>query len=107
VAGYLASFERFDQPEVCYWLGREYWGQGVATTALTQYLKDLPVRPLYARAAIDNTASLRVLAKCGFVIVGHDRDFAHARGQEVEEVILQLTANDDAGESIPVKSPML
>jgi RimJ/RimL family protein N-acetyltransferase len=107
VAGYLASFERFDQPEVCYWLGQGYWGRGVATTALTRYLQELSIRPLYARAAIDNAASLRVLANCGFVVIGHDRAFAHARGQEVEEVILQLAANGEPRESISTTSQLL
>jgi len=54
------------------------------------FLKEIPLRPLYARAAHDNRASIRVLEKCGFVIVGQDRGFSNARGREVEEVILKL-----------------
>jgi hypothetical protein len=50
-------------------------------------------RPLYARAARDNFASLRVLEKCGFWIVGYERGFACARGEEIEEVVLELTGD--------------
>ena len=94
VAGHVASFEQFGQPEITYWLGQEYWGQGIATRALSAFLGHLEARPLYARAAKDNVASLRVLEKCGFRIVGEDRGFANARGQEVEEFILKLEATE-------------
>ena len=90
VAGHIAKFERFGQPEVTYWIGRQYWGRGIATQALSEFLDDLPERPLYARAAKDNIASLRVLEKCGFAICGYDKAFASARGEEIEEVILKL-----------------
>jgi RimJ/RimL family protein N-acetyltransferase len=48
------------------------------------------VRPIYASAAQDNAASLRVLAKCGFVVTGSHLDYAEARGHEIEEVLLEL-----------------
>mgnify|MGYP001546181743 CR=1 FL=1 len=91
VAGHIESFERFGKPEVAYWIGREYWGKGVATRALEKFLKVVLVRPLYARAAKDNLASIRVLEKCGFTLSGHDRAYANARGEETEEVVLELT----------------
>src|SRR4051812_44105320 len=56
IAGYVASFVRFGEPEVSYWLGREFWGRGVATRALAEFLRDLPIRPIYGRAAVDNLA---------------------------------------------------
>ncbi len=98
VAGHIASFERLGQPEVTYWIGKEYWGIGVATQALSAFLEYVKVRPLFARAAKDNVASLHVLEKCGFAIVGDDKGFSNARGEEVEEFILTLTT-DDLGES--------
>jgi RimJ/RimL family protein N-acetyltransferase len=89
---------RSGQPEVTYWIGKEYWGNGVATRALSAFLESARVRPLHARAAKDNVASLRVLEKCGFVITGEDKGFSNARGEEVEEFILTLTT-DDQGEA--------
>lgn len=90
VAGSVVSFERFGTPEVSYWIGREYWDKGVATKALREFLGHVKTRPLYARAAKDNIASLRVLEKCGFMTDGEDKGFSNARGEEVEEFILKL-----------------
>jgi RimJ/RimL family protein N-acetyltransferase len=90
VVGHVACFEQFGEREVTYWLGRDFWGRGIATAALAALLRDVSVRPLHARAASDNLASRRVLEKCGFVVVGSDRGFANARGAEIEEVILRL-----------------
>jgi RimJ/RimL family protein N-acetyltransferase len=92
VVGHIASFIQFGEREVSYWLGRQYWGRGLATQALTKFLADFTVRPLYGRAAKDNVASIRVLEKCGFTICGEDKGFANARGEEVEEYILKLEA---------------
>lgn len=96
VIGYVTSFEQMGQREVSYWLDRAYWGRGIATKALSEFLRHFTVRPLFARAVKDHVASLRVLAKCGFVIVGEDRGFANARGQEVEEFILELRVDTDS-----------
>jgi len=90
IAGSVLSHAWFGKPEISYWLGRAYWGKGIATEALSQFLAALRARPLYARAAKDNVASLRVLAKCGFTVTGEDKGFANARGTEVEEFILEL-----------------
>ena len=73
--------------EVTYWIGREDWGRGIATRALQEFLQLEAARPLYARAASDNAASIRVLTKCGFLIVGEGRGFAHGRNEETDEVV--------------------
>jgi RimJ/RimL family protein N-acetyltransferase len=92
VAGHVASYtdEEFGRPEVTYWIGREYWGRGIATQALKQLLELVKTRPIYARVAKDNLASLSVLKKCNFHIVGTNTAFAEARGKEIEELILKL-----------------
>jgi RimJ/RimL family protein N-acetyltransferase len=90
VAGYVGSFDLYGKREVTYWIGREFWGQGIATHALAALLAIEETRPLYARAAQDNVGSLRVLQKCGFAIVGTDRGFANARGEEIDEYVLML-----------------
>lgn len=90
VAGSVLSYIQFGKREVSYWLGKEFWGKGIATKALSEFLAELGERPLYARAARDNIASIRVLEKCSFVISGHDQGFANARGQKIEEVIMIL-----------------
>lgn len=90
VAGTIAGFERDGDAEVTYWVGRQFWGKGVATRALAAFLREHPRRPLHARAAKDNVASIRVLEKCGFTVAGYDKGFANARGAEIDEVILML-----------------
>ena len=107
VAGSVARFEDFGQPEVTYWLGREFWGRGIATKALAAFLASQTTRPIHARAAKDNAASLRVLQKCGFVITGEDKGYANARGQVIEEYLLTLAADvgdaTDAGNASDTK----
>jgi RimJ/RimL family protein N-acetyltransferase len=90
VAGHILKFDQFNKPSVSYWIGKQYWGRGIATMALTLFLEEISLRPLYARAAHDNRASIRVLEKCGFVIVGQDRGFSNAHGKDIDEVILKL-----------------
>jgi RimJ/RimL family protein N-acetyltransferase len=90
VAGHIASYERAGGREVTYWIGRMYWGKGLASGALAEFLHQETTRPLYARAAKDNVASLRVLRKCGFATCGEDRGFSNARREQVEEYVLML-----------------
>lgn len=58
--------------------------------ALSSFVVELEERPIFARAAQDNFASIRVLEKCGFVVSGYDRGYANARSKEIEEVIMIL-----------------
>lgn len=90
VAGHIAKFVMYEKPQITYWIGREFWGQGVATRALRLLLDEIPERPIYASAAFDNTGSLRVLEKCGFVRTGSEKFYANARGEEIEEVMFKL-----------------
>ncbi|MEV6116793.1 GNAT family N-acetyltransferase [Streptomyces sp. NPDC052109] len=92
VAGNAAVYGVAGEREVTYWIDRAYWGRGVATAALRSLLAQVPERPLYARAAADNTASLRVLAKCGFRETARARAYANGRGKEIAEVVLVLEA---------------
>jgi RimJ/RimL family protein N-acetyltransferase len=89
VAGSVLSYEEAGKPEVSYWIGKEFWGKGIATWALSEFLAHVNLaRPIYARVAKDNCGSLRVLEKCGFVITGEGIGFANARGREIEEFVL-------------------
>jgi len=90
VAGSIGSFLWDGKPQVTYWLGKAFWGRGIATLALTEFLRICNTRPLYASAAKDNAGSIRVLEKCGFAIRGSGMAFAKARGTEIEEVFFEL-----------------
>ena len=73
-AGNVVSFEHEGRREVGYWIGREFWGAGVATAALAAFLDLETARPLYAGVARWNAGSLRVLEKCGFAVCGEEGD---------------------------------
>jgi RimJ/RimL family protein N-acetyltransferase len=91
VAGSVLSYEDEGTPEVSYWLGRDYWGQGIATWALKEFLAfHNQTRPIYARVAKDNLRSRRVLGKCGFTVIDETTGFANARGAEIAELLLEL-----------------
>jgi len=90
VAGSVLKYDDEGHPEVSYWLGREFWGKGIATHALQQFLQVVTARPIYARAASDNFGSIRVLEKCGFRLVSENSGFANARGGEIPEVLMVL-----------------
>jgi RimJ/RimL family protein N-acetyltransferase len=61
-------------PELGYWLGVKYWGQGYATEALHAVIDyaftDLGYPALTAAARVTNPKSRRVLEKCGFQWTG-------------------------------------
>jgi RimJ/RimL family protein N-acetyltransferase len=88
VVGNVVSFDRLGEREVGYWIGREHWGKGIATMALAEFLRHERTRPLLARVAVHNGASIRVLEKCGFAVVA-ERDDGNL-GDGVEEVVMKL-----------------
>jgi RimJ/RimL family protein N-acetyltransferase len=91
IVGHVMSYKEDGRCEVTYWLGKEFWGHGIATRALTEFLAGTNrSRPIYARAARDHTSSLRILEKCGFVVISESNGFANARGKEIPELLLEL-----------------
>jgi RimJ/RimL family protein N-acetyltransferase len=87
VAGNIGCWEDDGRRFVGYWIGREFWGRGLATQALTELVGTVEARPLYAHVVQSNVASIRVLEKCGFVKVGE-----HAGDDGSEELLLELRA---------------
>lgn len=90
VAGSIMSWEMEGQREVGYGVGRAFWGRGIATQALRQLLAQLPQRPLFGYTAVHNTASMRVLEKCGFVQVGQSKGVLNVDGELVDEIVFRL-----------------
>jgi RimJ/RimL family protein N-acetyltransferase len=87
VAGYIGSWEQDGQRLLAYWIGREHWGKGIATKALSDFLELEPTRPLHAWVAVHNVGSIRVLEKCGFRRV----DQEHLQPEEgIAEVLMTL-----------------
>ena len=90
VAGHMLCFERDGKREVGYWLGRAYWGRGIATAALAALLREVTERPLYAYVVRSNVGSIRVLEKCGFTTIGSERHLDERTGEEIDEALLEL-----------------
>jgi RimJ/RimL family protein N-acetyltransferase len=80
VAGNIVCWTAADEREIGYWIGREYWGKGIATKALAAFLEHVRERPLYAHVVKHNIGSRRVLEKCGFKM----------HREDIEELIMKL-----------------
>ncbi len=69
---------REGQPEIGYWIGKPFWGQGYGTAAARAVLsrvfseQDWPF--VAARSLTHNPASMRILEKCGFQPNGTEQD---------------------------------
>ena len=59
-----------DAPELGYWLGVEYWGQGFGTEAARAVIdfafEEFDIEHLVAGARVSNPSSRNILEKCGF-----------------------------------------
>src|SRR5258708_8138285 len=67
VAGHISCYPHGENLEVTYWLGREFWGRGLATQDINRMLHPVADRATFARVATRTTRAIRVLAKCGFI----------------------------------------
>ncbi|MBE0450118.1 MAG: GNAT family N-acetyltransferase, partial [Clostridia bacterium] len=90
IAGMVAKYEMDGEPAITYWIGKRYWGRGVASKAVEAFLRLEKKRPIYGRVAFDNTKSIRVLEKSGFTKIDSEMSYANARGKEIEEFIYRL-----------------
>ena len=88
VAGNIGSWPQDGARLVGYWIGREYWGKGVATRALAAFLNHVAERPLHAHVARHNIGSIRVLEKCGFSL--EREESIENAGEDVAELVFIL-----------------
>ncbi len=86
VVGNIGSWHADGRRLVGYWIGREYWGRGIGTAALSEFLCEETTRPLFAYVAVQNRGSIRILQKCGFRQV----DDIQPGSDGVEEYLFQL-----------------
>jgi 8-oxo-dGTP diphosphatase len=89
-----------------YWVGRRFWGHGVATEAAGRLarwaLANLDLDRLEAGVIIDNPASAAVLRRIGFRAVGEGTDTFLARGGEHPVWRFEATRDDIFGQDEPV-----
>lgn len=90
--GSIGYFMReVDAPlEIGYWLGKKYWGKGIATKALMLALSAMRESgiqgKIIATTMIDNEGSRHLLKKCGFKQTGSEKFDSLARNMKVEGV---------------------
>ena len=92
VAGNIGSWQQDGQQFLGYWVGREFWGRGVATKALALLVDEVSVRPLYAHVVVHNVGSIRVLEKSGFRRDRGQEATAPATDDGIEELTFVLDA---------------
>lgn len=97
VAGSIVSWEQDGKRLVGYWIGKSYWGKGVASKALSEFLGGLTSRPLYAHAAKHNVGSIRVLEKCGFTMRREETASRDVSGDGVEDLVFKLGSGGQQG----------
>lgn len=89
------SYWHFDSltTEVGYWIGKPFWGKGIATTALYSLLSSttFPTTPkVAAKVAFENIGSQRVLEKCGFKV---DKQCKVEKSGEMIDAFFYIKAN--------------
>lgn len=90
VAGALIVSGLDAMPELSFWTAREFWGQGITTSAVDAFLAAFTDRPIRAHVPADNVGSQKILTRRGFAVVGEDKTFSNARSEVVTELIMQL-----------------
>jgi RimJ/RimL family protein N-acetyltransferase len=94
---------RRDGPEIGYWLGVPFWGRGYATEAaravIDHAFEDLGHDFLLGGARVTNSASRRVLEKCGYQWTGVVLQRVRALGTSVPCDRFRLTR--EQWESLP------
>ena len=91
LAGTIGSFTLQGAREVTYWIDPSRWGRGLASAALSAFLRLEVTRPLMARVAEHNLGSAKVLTRAGFVRVGSETAYADGLGRDVVEHIYCLS----------------
>jgi RimJ/RimL family protein N-acetyltransferase len=89
--------------EIGYWIGKPYWGKGIASAALEAFLKELAAKgvggPIHAQTVASNEASQHVLLKNGFAYVGEGQCITPARQTEKKpskRYVLKVLMADEA-----------
>jgi RimJ/RimL family protein N-acetyltransferase len=91
VAGNLVCWQAGEERDIGYWLGREFWGKGIASKALAEFLTIVKERPLHAHVAKHNIGSIRVLERCGFLRIG-EAEVKLSDGAEASEEFVYMLA---------------
>jgi ribosomal-protein-alanine N-acetyltransferase len=90
ICGSVGKWMMNADAELAYWVGEAFEGRGLASRAMSEFLKLFTERPLFAHVVNDNFGSIKVLEKNGFRLVDSFESFAPARGADVTELEYRL-----------------
>jgi len=94
--------------EIGYWVGEPFWGRGIATAALraiTNYaFENHDLCRIYATVFEWNTASMRVLEKCGYVREAVLQQSIVKDGRVIDSVLYAIVRKEVAGRESQVAS---
>ncbi|GHC34021.1 GNAT family N-acetyltransferase [Streptomyces cinnamoneus] len=81
-----------------YWIAADHTGKGLAPSAVTAVCRDadehLGLHRIEAGTVTSNTASQRVLTKCGFELIGKAPNYLHIHGAWRDHFLFQKILND-------------
>ncbi|MEU4210938.1 GNAT family protein [Streptomyces sp. NPDC026206] len=88
----------FRSASLGYWIDAEHTGKGLASLAAEAVCRDaderLGLHRIEAGTVVTNTASQRVLAKCGFELIGRARNYLHIDGEWQDHFLFHRILND-------------
>jgi [ribosomal protein S5]-alanine N-acetyltransferase len=80
--------------ELGYWLGEEYWGQGIITSVIKDVVifafANYDIDRVFARPFGINLASQRVLEKAGFTLEGEFETILFKNGEYFDELVYAI-----------------
>jgi RimJ/RimL family protein N-acetyltransferase len=89
------ALQRGPGPNIGYWLGEKFWGQGFMSEAVAAFVRFIfnttDCDTIYCGAFAQNTASLRVQEKNGFLRDGVSTLYSNPRGADFPHVNTALT----------------
>ena len=86
---YTKEAEYAHAAELGYWVAQEYWNQGIASKAVTEFTElvfaTTDIQRLYAVVSAPNLASIQVMNKAGYSLEGILRKSVQKQGQFYDE----------------------
>jgi [ribosomal protein S5]-alanine N-acetyltransferase len=98
LAGISVGIPKYKDAEFWYKFHPNHWNKGYATEVVNALLDfcftDLKLHRIKAGCAVQNTASAKVLEKCGFTREGHHRKVLPIRGEWVDNYEYAILEED-------------
>ena len=86
------------EPEIGYWIGRPFWGQGFIPEAVRELLRwcfaERDAQRVWCSHFPENDKSRRVIEKCGFTYMGTEPSVQWPDGRERPTCYYALTRED-------------